>query len=175
MASHSSILAWKSPWTEEPGGLQSMGLHDWACVHKGGGRWVGSNKVVELKKKKNSSLTVFLSVLMVRSLRSGYQHSGGLPRTLVLAFRWLSSCHCYFLTLTGWGENSLVSLLLFFFFSSYKGTNPTTRAPLSRSHLNFIISQWSHLQILSHWGIMASYINLAGEYNSDHSIIRSQW
>ena len=21
-------LAWKSPWTEEPGGLQSMGLHD---------------------------------------------------------------------------------------------------------------------------------------------------
>ena len=26
MATHSSILAWDSPWTEEPGGLQSMGL-----------------------------------------------------------------------------------------------------------------------------------------------------
>ena len=26
MATHSSILAWKIPWTEEPGGLQSMGL-----------------------------------------------------------------------------------------------------------------------------------------------------
>ena len=53
MATHSSILlAWKRPWTEESGGLKSMGLHDWACVHKGGGRWVGSNKVVELKKKK---------------------------------------------------------------------------------------------------------------------------
>ena len=25
MAPHSSILAWKIPWTEEPGGLQSMG------------------------------------------------------------------------------------------------------------------------------------------------------
>ena len=25
-ATHSSILAWKIPWTEEPGGLQSMGL-----------------------------------------------------------------------------------------------------------------------------------------------------
>ena len=25
MALHSSILAWKIPWTEEPGGLQSMG------------------------------------------------------------------------------------------------------------------------------------------------------
>ena len=24
-ANHSSILAWKIPWTEEPGGLQSMG------------------------------------------------------------------------------------------------------------------------------------------------------
>ena len=25
MATHSSILAWRVPWTEEPGGLQSMG------------------------------------------------------------------------------------------------------------------------------------------------------
>ena len=34
MAPHCSTLAWKIPWTEEPGGLQSMGLwrvrHDWA-------------------------------------------------------------------------------------------------------------------------------------------------
>ena len=27
MAIHSSILAWRIPWTEEPDGLQSMGLH----------------------------------------------------------------------------------------------------------------------------------------------------
>ena len=39
MANHSSILAWKSPWTEEPGGLQSMEsqsqtrLGDRACMH----------------------------------------------------------------------------------------------------------------------------------------------
>ena len=26
MATHSRILAWRVPWTEEPGGLQSMGL-----------------------------------------------------------------------------------------------------------------------------------------------------
>ena len=25
MSTHSSILAWKTPWTEEPGGLQSKG------------------------------------------------------------------------------------------------------------------------------------------------------
>ena len=34
MATHSSILAWRIPWTEEPGSLQSMGLqrlrYDWA-------------------------------------------------------------------------------------------------------------------------------------------------
>ena len=34
MATHSSILTWRIPWTEEPGEIQSMGLqrvgHDWA-------------------------------------------------------------------------------------------------------------------------------------------------
>ena len=58
MATHSSILAWKSPWTEEPGRLQSMGLHDWACVHEGGGRWVGSSKPVELKKKRKKKTKI---------------------------------------------------------------------------------------------------------------------
>ena len=37
MAGHSSILAWEIPGTEEPGGLQSMGLqrirHNWATEH----------------------------------------------------------------------------------------------------------------------------------------------
>ena len=28
MATHSSILAWRIPWTEEPGGLQFMGLQN---------------------------------------------------------------------------------------------------------------------------------------------------
>ena len=27
VAAHSSVLAWRVPWTEEPGGLQSVGLH----------------------------------------------------------------------------------------------------------------------------------------------------
>ena len=29
MATHSSILAWKFPWTEEPSDLQSMGWQNW--------------------------------------------------------------------------------------------------------------------------------------------------
>ena len=28
MATHSNILAWEIPWTEEPGGLQSMGSQE---------------------------------------------------------------------------------------------------------------------------------------------------
>ena len=50
MVMHSSILAWKIPWTEEPGGLQSMGLqksqtrlrthniriNEWIQMHKHG-------------------------------------------------------------------------------------------------------------------------------------------
>ena len=30
METHSSFLAWRIPWTEEPGGLQSMGTKSWA-------------------------------------------------------------------------------------------------------------------------------------------------
>ena len=48
MATHSSTLAWKIPWTEEPNRLQSMGSqrvqHDWAT-------WK--------KKKKNNSSSIF--------------------------------------------------------------------------------------------------------------------
>ena len=38
IATHSSILAWRIPWTEEPAGLQSTGSkrvgHDWATKHE---------------------------------------------------------------------------------------------------------------------------------------------
>ena len=52
MAIHSSILAWRIPWTEEPGGQQCKGLqrvgHDWASLthsvtsreRKGSGDWI---------------------------------------------------------------------------------------------------------------------------------------
>ena len=32
MATHSSTLAWKIPWTEEPGRLQSMVLQSWTVL-----------------------------------------------------------------------------------------------------------------------------------------------
>ena len=50
VATHSCILAWRAPWTEEPGGPQSLGphrvRHDWSesacrtqCQHLIGDRW----------------------------------------------------------------------------------------------------------------------------------------
>ena len=44
MAIHSSILAWRIPWTEEPGGLQSIGLQSWTLkllsTHPHTAHWV---------------------------------------------------------------------------------------------------------------------------------------
>ena len=52
MATHSSILAWKNPWSEEPGRLQSMGLqgveHDLATEHKHTDFPTNGSKRVEL-------------------------------------------------------------------------------------------------------------------------------
>ena len=57
MAPHSSTLAWKIPWTGEPGGLQSMGSlrvrHDWSdlagagAVRKCDTKWEGWERIAE--------------------------------------------------------------------------------------------------------------------------------
>ena len=46
MATHSSTLAWRIPWTEEPGGLQSKG-----------------SQTVDMSEQLNTYLYVFRSVL----------------------------------------------------------------------------------------------------------------
>ena len=51
---------WRRNWQPTPvflpgkvhGQRSLAGLSPWDYMHEGGGRWVGSNKVVELKKKK---------------------------------------------------------------------------------------------------------------------------
>ena len=50
MATHSSILAWKIPWTEEPGGLQPVGSqrveHNWSnLAHTQGGFQTPGRKI----------------------------------------------------------------------------------------------------------------------------------
>ena len=73
MATHSSILAWRIPWTEEPGGLQSMRSqrdgHDWAInTHTevswdisntasgpGKSRWMSKGNPEEMPHKTDSN------------------------------------------------------------------------------------------------------------------------
>ena len=57
MATHSSILAWRIPWTEETGGLQSMGLQR-----------VRHNRVTKIHTRTHSPLSFVKSTKSV----SGY-------------------------------------------------------------------------------------------------------
>ena len=34
VAAHASVLPWRIPWTEEPGGLQSLGLQSWTRLNQ---------------------------------------------------------------------------------------------------------------------------------------------
>ena len=57
MATHSSILIWIIPWTEEPGGLQSLGSqrvrHDLVTKHSTGVQRNSRSKTTESKLAKN--------------------------------------------------------------------------------------------------------------------------
>ena len=75
MATHSSILAWGGPWTEEPGGLQSVGSqrvgHDWAHTY------TLCFMVLVAKKKKNCTKNMLLEKTCLercggQGLMSGY-------------------------------------------------------------------------------------------------------
>ena len=58
MATHSSILAWEIPWTEEPGGLQAMGLQrlgrDWVTEHQHHHTWTTKADLTGLRIDKQS-------------------------------------------------------------------------------------------------------------------------
>ena len=74
MATHSSVLAWRIPWTEEPGGLQSKGSQrvrrDWsnlACTHARKLREIKRKNLVEVmfcinKKDTCTNVCVFQSL-----------------------------------------------------------------------------------------------------------------
>ena len=77
MATHYSILAWRIPWTEEPGGLPSMGSqrvrHDWASntvwcslavekqFHRITSVGQGQSKTTMVKGKNKKTKTIALS------------------------------------------------------------------------------------------------------------------
>ena len=78
MATHPSILAWKIPWTEEPGGLQSNGSqrigHDWVTKHN---IIYYVLHIVIMKSLKANSAGYFLSSVSIwmRDLISFNEHN----------------------------------------------------------------------------------------------------
>ena len=74
MATHSSILAWRIPWTREPGELQSMGLqrvgHDWATNTLKRADWLN------LKWKIKKGLTRMSSCYCTLPLFGSYRGCG---------------------------------------------------------------------------------------------------
>ena len=66
MVTHSSILAWKIPWTEEPGRLQSMGSQSWTGLKQLSTNLLWASHV-ELVVK-NSSASQELQETQVQSL-----------------------------------------------------------------------------------------------------------
>ena len=103
MASHSSILAWRIPWAEEPSGLQSVELqrvrHDWvtntweyASSHRGGGMLLITQLLIWA--------VGMYSILMTRT--NAKPHSDLRTKRLEILFSWpytmKSNSHCL-----GWG------------------------------------------------------------------------
>ena len=60
VATHSSILSWKIPWTEEPGGLQSMVLqtvgHDWA--HSAAGEYYSNESSLNYETRSGNMMEI---------------------------------------------------------------------------------------------------------------------
>ena len=87
MAAHSSILAWRIPWTEEPGGLQSMGLqrvrHNWT-------------NTFTFRQKSKCRGALRLQSLCCSTV---YQSSSEMKFSLNLQF-FLSICFTLFMSLT---------------------------------------------------------------------------
>ena len=82
MATHSSILAWEVPWTEDPVGLQSMGsqrvTHDWsnlACAHTH--THTPCEKAEAAREKPSLLWRLVLWRAELRALRTSYHFLAG--------------------------------------------------------------------------------------------------
>ena len=114
MTTHSSIPTWRIPWTEEPGGLQSVGLqrvgHDWICTHTQD-RWVmvdhgrrGQGAHVLVSWGTAARITSFSPLAL--GLCSPYM----LPWILICALKSWCSIHMWY-----FNHNTTFHLGIFFF------------------------------------------------------------
>ena len=106
MATHSSILTWKIPWTEEPGRLQSMGSkrvgHDWATSLCFSRPYVTPGKTKALTKQTLVGKAMSLLFNIMSRFVTAF-----LPRSEHLLISWLQLptavilepkkivCHCF--------------------------------------------------------------------------------
>ena len=63
MATHSSILPWESPWTEKPGGLQSMG-----------------HKELDMTEQLSTATPVYQAEEVLATLLSQVEHKQTIPQ-----------------------------------------------------------------------------------------------
>ena len=104
MVTHSSILAWRIPWTEEPGRLQSIGLqkvrHDWSDLastykvlsiynnYASPARHILSLLLWAMVCSSSSPSTPLLLSLSTRLIQQKTQHVLSCQSTFPLAFPW---------------------------------------------------------------------------------------
>ena len=103
MATHSSILIWKIPWTEEPGGLQSIGSDTTEHAHRAWNifrlilcKVLGSHSIFELSKNIMSIFRSLQSrIIGVHKYKLKYvKLSYLLPRMLFHWYRYHSHLKC---------------------------------------------------------------------------------
>ena len=96
MAIHSSFLAWRIPWTQETGGLQSMGSqwveHDWVTKHT-----YGLRGYTPLPDGVEGSTPMFFSVLILVCSRTAKQKTKNKNKnkTFFFYFMYYSLKHNY--------------------------------------------------------------------------------
>ena len=104
MAAHSSILAWRIPWTEEPGGLQSRGSqrvgHDWVTAH------TCVRKERALTKVSPSSSMPALDPAWAISI------THPMVGTLLKPQRELSAGHCHSLLLSSFRDSLFFQIMI---------------------------------------------------------------
>ena len=120
MAPHSSTLAWKIPWMEEPGRLQSMGSlrvrHDWAtslsCIGEGNGNPLQCS-CLENPRDRGAWWAAVYGVTQSRTRLKRLSNSSSSMVSFGVMFTFLSTvfCHsCLYIVFLSWDSNPILRL-----------------------------------------------------------------
>ena len=169
MATHSSILAWKIPWTEEPGCLQFKGSkrvkQDWVSKHKGESYhilvhlklsdflWINSKSILMF----SLTLPTFPSPAPPPSVISSNVSNSLLPQGL---------CTCHALCLecpTPWSQQGRL-------ISSVRSLLTGSQRPVLNLHSSFSIClPWFYFFYSTYSSLKWYYfLNVLGEFTSRH-------